>query len=148
MKRVSIYLFLISILACIFFVAAYCIYYQMFSDVEEKYNTIKKEETTSTNPSITTEQLTHHTNNTTKTESESNYYPASSSSIDATRSSAFFLQFDGKEIIVFESDKKTIYEKTVIDASHLTEDNLKLLKEGVWAENLEEVYAMLESYSS
>lgn len=51
-------------------------------------------------------------------------------------------------VIVFHSDMETVYEYTTIKAEHLPEDVREQISQGMYVENIKEVYGFLENYSS
>lgn len=54
---------------------------------------------------------------------------------------------DGK-IVVYYSDLKTVYEYTNIDALYLPEDTRNELMKGIYIKDTEELFTLLESFSS
>ncbi|ABX42967.1 BofC C-terminal domain-containing protein [Lachnoclostridium phytofermentans] len=54
---------------------------------------------------------------------------------------------DGK-VIVYYSDRKTVYEQTEIDAVNLPENDRNELMKGIEVRTRDELYSLLESYSS
>lgn len=54
---------------------------------------------------------------------------------------------DGK-VIVYNSDKKTVYKYTEIDAKDLSEEDRIALTQGIYVNSEDELYSLLESYSS
>lgn len=60
----------------------------------------------------------------------------------------YYLAVHNGEIIVYYSDKRTIYENTGIDASYLSEHAQAELSVGKYVKDEEELYSLLESYSS
>lgn len=66
---------------------------------------------------------------------------------DLIRFKYYLAIFDGK-IIVYYSDKKTVYEYTGIDASHLSERAQSELSLGKYVRDEAELYSILEGYSS
>ena len=59
----------------------------------------------------------------------------------------FIVVFDGL-ITVYYSDKKTVYEYTDIDIKNLPEEEQKKLNYGIDVKDQEELYGILENYSS
>jgi hypothetical protein len=51
-------------------------------------------------------------------------------------------------LIVYYSDKKTVYENTEIFESDLPQDEVEKLKNGIYIEDEETLYSVLESYTS
>ena len=60
----------------------------------------------------------------------------------------YYLAIHNNEIIVYYSDKRTIYENTGIDASCLSEHAQTELSVGKYVKDEDELYSLLESYSS
>lgn len=60
----------------------------------------------------------------------------------------FFLKAEGEEIVVFFSDLTRIYEYTGILTANLSAEDKEKLKEGFYVKNKEELYGILENYSS
>ena len=58
------------------------------------------------------------------------------------------MKYENEKIVVYQKDGETVYEETDIDKSHLSEDVLKQLKEGIMVSDEEELYSLLESFSS
>lgn len=67
---------------------------------------------------------------------------------DNKSSYEFYIGEKDGYLIVFKKDMKTVFEVTDILYADLTESQKQELKQGVYAENEEELYGMLESYSS
>lgn len=60
----------------------------------------------------------------------------------------YYLCMEKQEIMVYYSDKTTLYEATGMDAVHLpAEERIKLAK-GIFVKDDEELYGILENYSS
>lgn len=57
------------------------------------------------------------------------------------------IEEDGR-LVVYEQDGRTILLETNIRLHGLDEESLKLLKAGIWVSDEEELYDLLESYSS
>ena len=153
MKQVSIYLFLLSILAVVFFCVGYIWCDSSLDNIEEQR--MVQNNVTTEQPEKTTQewQKTVTDNKSTQVMSSEQkadlYYPANNSqNVTATKTGQYFVCFDDGKIIVYEKDKKTIYEETSIDAAHLSEENLQSLQEGIWVQTVEELYGLLESFSS
>ena len=68
--------------------------------------------------------------------------------INATMSGIYYLRYVNDEIVVYEQNMNTIYMNTGIDASHLSLDILEQLQEGIWVNSEDELFSLLESYSS
>ncbi len=70
-------------------------------------------------------------------------------SYDSTRVDfKYYLAIKNGEVIVYYSDRKTVYEYTGIKAIGLEEDARLALLEGVRVKDSQELFALLESYSS
>jgi hypothetical protein len=51
-------------------------------------------------------------------------------------------------VVVYNSDLKSVYSYTHIEAKNLPEEDRIALSMGIYVNNLDELYALLESYSS
>ena len=60
----------------------------------------------------------------------------------------FFMKAEGEEIIVYFSDLTRIYEYTGILTTNLSETEKDKLKKGYYVKDKEELYGILENYSS
>jgi len=60
----------------------------------------------------------------------------------------FFLKAEGEEIVVFFSDLTRIYEYTGILTTNLSKEEKSKLKKGYYVKDKEELYGILENYSS
>lgn len=60
----------------------------------------------------------------------------------------YFIVVEKGYVTVYYSDKKTVFEYTDIALNTLPEEEQEKLVKGIYAETLEEVYGILESYSS
>jgi len=60
----------------------------------------------------------------------------------------YFLKSQNGYIVVYYGDQKTVYEYTGLSTARLSQYEKLQLEEGVFAKNLEELYALLENYSS
>ncbi len=60
----------------------------------------------------------------------------------------FFIKSDQGNIVVFYSDQKTVYEYTNMSTRNLSEDDKAELEEGYFVKDLDELYAVLENYTS
>lgn len=60
----------------------------------------------------------------------------------------FYLKEKNGCVVVYESDKKTVYEPTTIKVSLLPEKIQKKVKKGMYIKTLAELYGFLENYSS
>ncbi len=56
-------------------------------------------------------------------------------------------EVDG-EVVVYYNDKKTIYENTGIMTENLSADEIAMLKIGYFVEGEEQLFGILENYSS
>lgn len=66
----------------------------------------------------------------------------------ALKQNCFYVMKLNDYIVVYESDRKTIYEYTDIIFEELPSSLKKEIKNGKYIENLEELYGFLENYSS
>ncbi len=60
----------------------------------------------------------------------------------------YYIISDGREVIVYYGDMKTVYERTGIPVDKLSSDERKELKKGIEVKDEEELYGILENYSS
>lgn len=60
----------------------------------------------------------------------------------------YYIAVKNGEIVVYYSDKKTVYEYTGISAIKLGEEERLALMEGIQVKTAEELFSLLESYSS
>lgn len=60
----------------------------------------------------------------------------------------FYVVVKNGFVVVYNSDLKSVYEYTSIEARNLPEKDRIALSMGIYVNNIEELYALLESYSS
>lgn len=60
----------------------------------------------------------------------------------------YYIAVFDNEVVVYYSDKKTVYEYTGISVKNLPEIELRKLNYGIYVKNQEELYGILENYSS
>ena len=60
----------------------------------------------------------------------------------------FYLQIIDNEIVVYYSDKTTVYDYTEIAVDNLAEADREELMYGKWVKDESELYSTLESYTS
>lgn len=60
----------------------------------------------------------------------------------------FFIQAIDDKIVVFYSDQKTVYDYTNMSTYRLSEEEKSKLEEGYYIKDLDELYAVLENYTS
>ena len=60
----------------------------------------------------------------------------------------YFLKSQNGYIVVYYGDQKTVYEYTGLSTAKLSQYEKLKLEEGIFARDLEELYALLENYSS
>ena len=60
----------------------------------------------------------------------------------------YYLISDGTEVIAYYGDMKTVYERTGIFVKSLSQKERKQLKKGIEVKDEEELYGILENYSS
>ena len=60
----------------------------------------------------------------------------------------FYVAVKNGFVVVYNSDLKSVYEYTSIEAKNLPEEDRIALSMGIYVNNEEELYALLESYSS
>lgn len=61
---------------------------------------------------------------------------------------AYYIAVFDNEVVVYYSDKKTVFEYTGISTENLPETELRKLNYGIYVKNQEELYGILENYSS
>lgn len=61
---------------------------------------------------------------------------------------AYFLTEKGGYVVVYTNDKKTLVDQTGILISDLTKEEQKELENGVYLDDLDQLYGLLESYTS
>lgn len=59
----------------------------------------------------------------------------------------YLIAVDG-EVVVYYGDKKTVYEYTGIETKRLSDEEKKMLKKGLEVKDEQELYSILENYSS
>lgn len=60
----------------------------------------------------------------------------------------FYVAVRNGYVVVYNSDLKSIYEYTHIEAKYLPEEDRVALSNGIYINNIDELYALLESYTS
>ena len=60
----------------------------------------------------------------------------------------FFLKSQNGKIVIYFGDQKTVYEYTEVAVDHLTQYEQIKLEEGIFVKDEEELYSILENYSS
>lgn len=60
----------------------------------------------------------------------------------------FYVVVKNGYVVVYNSDLKSIYEYTHIEAKNLPEEDRIALSQGIYVDNIDELYALLESYTS
>ena len=60
----------------------------------------------------------------------------------------YYIGISDNSIVVYENDGQTVYLETNIDISYLSENTIERLNKRILCKNLNEVYDLLESYSS
>lgn len=60
----------------------------------------------------------------------------------------FYVVVKDGYVVVYNSDLKSVYNYTHIEAKNLSEDDRIELSQGIYVDSLDELYALLESYSS
>ena len=146
MKRISVYLFSLAFLSWLF-VGVGCYFANKLINNYASKNELLMEQVKE-KQNIEKSGDVYAGNRVAKENQEENYPVSASDNINATLSNVFYLCYVNDEIVVYEQDKNTIYMNTGIDASHLSSESLKELKEGIWVESEEELFSLLESYSS
>ncbi|SES98420.1 BofC C-terminal domain-containing protein [[Clostridium] polysaccharolyticum] len=61
----------------------------------------------------------------------------------------YYMVLEDDQVVVYYSDKKTVYDnETGLDAGSLLEDEKRELMYGIWIKDEDELYSVLESYTS
>ena len=60
----------------------------------------------------------------------------------------YYIGISDNTIVVYENDGQTVYLETNIAVAHLSENTIERLNKRILCKNLNEVYDLLESYSS
>ncbi len=60
----------------------------------------------------------------------------------------FYVVVKNGYVIVYNSDLKSVYEYTHIEAINLPEEDRVALSHGIYIDNIDDLYALLESYTS
>ena len=67
---------------------------------------------------------------------------------DANKKEGYYLIEEGGFLVVYASDRKTVYEYTDISLEYLPENLQKEIQNGKYIETSESLYGFLENYSS
>lgn len=67
---------------------------------------------------------------------------------DLAKENKFYLTIVDGEVVVYYNDKKTVYEYTGISVEHLSADEIAMLRIGYFVEAEEQLFGILENYSS
>lgn len=60
----------------------------------------------------------------------------------------YYLKAENGYIVVYYGDKKTVFDYTSVSLEHLPERDIQELEEGILVKDLEQLYGLLENYSS
>jgi len=60
----------------------------------------------------------------------------------------YFLKAQDGNIVAYYGDQKTVFDYTGVSIEKLSLDEKKELEEGIFVRDLDELYALLEHYSS
>lgn len=60
----------------------------------------------------------------------------------------FYVVVKNGYVVVYNSDLKSVYDYTHIEAKNLPEEDRIALSQGIYIDNIDELYALLESYTS
>lgn len=60
----------------------------------------------------------------------------------------FYVVVKNGYVVVYNSDLKSVFEYTHIEAKNLPEEDRIALSQGIYIDNIDELYALLESYTS
>lgn len=67
---------------------------------------------------------------------------------DQAKENKYFLTLAGSEVVVYYNDKKTVYEYTGITTEQLSTEEIAALTIGYYVEGEEQLFGILENYSS
>lgn len=74
--------------------------------------------------------------------------PLTTESMTVQKPFCYILREEHGTVVVYDTDGTTILLETHIDVSHLNEATKEALREGIYIKDEQELYALLESYSS
>ncbi|CRZ34278.1 BofC-like protein [Herbinix hemicellulosilytica] len=60
----------------------------------------------------------------------------------------FYVVVKNGYVVVYNSDLKSVYEYTHIEAKNLPEEDRTALSQGIYVDNIDDLYALLESFTS
>lgn len=60
----------------------------------------------------------------------------------------FYVVVKNGYVVVYNSDLKSVYEYTHIEAKNLSEEDRTALSQGIYVDNIDDLYALLESFTS
>ncbi len=60
----------------------------------------------------------------------------------------FYVVVKNGYVVVYNSDLKSVYDYTYIEAENLPEEDRIALSQGIYVDNIDDLYALLESYTS
>lgn len=60
----------------------------------------------------------------------------------------FYVVVKNGYVVVYNSDLKSVYDYTHIEAKNLSEEDRTALSQGIYVDNIDELYALLESFTS
>jgi len=60
----------------------------------------------------------------------------------------FYVAVKNGYVVVYNSDLKSVYEYTHIEAKNLSEEDRTALSQGIYVDNIDDLYALLESFTS
>ena len=148
MKRIGVYLFFMAALLCL----AYGFSFYMYENKQKELAEQEEQEEVDVGGSDTAASATAGGDaqpDSAGKETFSDEEKAQETGASSTPSFwQYVMKYENGKIVVYQKDGETVYEKTDIDKSHLSEDVLKQLKEGIMVSDEEELYSLLESFSS
>lgn len=148
MKRIGVYLFFMAALLCL----AYGFSFYMYENKQKELAEQEEQEELDIGGSDTASSATAGGDaqpNSAGKETFSDEEKAQETGASSTPSYwQYVMKYENGKIVVYQKDGETVYEETDIDKSHLSEDVLKQLKEGIVVSDEEELYSLLESFSS
>ncbi|MDD5948806.1 MAG: BofC C-terminal domain-containing protein [Lachnospiraceae bacterium] len=148
MKRIGVYLFFMAALLCL----AYGFSFYMYENKQKELAEQEEQEEVDVGGSDTAASATAGGDAQPDSDGKETFSEEEKAQETGASSTPSFWQYvmkyENEKIVVYQKDGETVYEETDIDKSHLSEDVLKQLKEGIMVSDEEELYSLLESFSS
>lgn len=153
MKRIGVYLFLMVALLCMAYGFSFYMYENKQKELaqEEELKKSLEEDGKQTAQGEQTGVAGGNTDSATQVEKNPDKNDSETKETGANKTPSYWqylMKYQNGKIIVYQKDGKTVYEETDIDQSHLSKDILEQLKQGIQVSDEEELYSLLESFSS